>query len=241
MPQKYSRKYGVAQTLDFVLFEADGVDFRVDAAHAAGDTVISKDEGAQTNTTNGFTDEGSYYSIVLTATEMQAARIMVPISDQTATKVWLDDYLVVETYGNASAQNAIDFDDAVRAGLTALPNADADAAGGLVISDAGGLDLDTQLDAAISSRATPAQVNTEVVDALNVDTYAEPGQEAPGTTVSLVTKIGYLYKNWRNRKTQNGDTGVWRLYADNATTIDQTLTADDDGTTADKPEVGSGA
>jgi len=36
----------------------------------------------------------------------------------------------------------IDLDDSVRAGLTALPNAAADAAGGLPISDAGGLDLD---------------------------------------------------------------------------------------------------
>jgi hypothetical protein len=35
--------------------------------------------------------------------------------------------------------------DAVRIGLTSLPNAAADAAGGLAISDAGGLDLDTQL------------------------------------------------------------------------------------------------
>lgn len=35
-----------------------------------------------------------------------------------------------------------DPNDAVRAGLTALPNAAADAAGGLVISDAGGLDID---------------------------------------------------------------------------------------------------
>jgi hypothetical protein len=36
----------------------------------------------------------------------------------------------------------IDLYDSVRAGLTALPNAAADAAGGLAISDAGGLDLD---------------------------------------------------------------------------------------------------
>lgn len=36
----------------------------------------------------------------------------------------------------------VDLRDAVRAGLTALPNAAADAAGGLPISDAGGLDLD---------------------------------------------------------------------------------------------------
>lgn len=39
----------------------------------------------------------------------------------------------------------IDIFDAVRGGMTALPNAAADAAGGLAISDAGGLDLDTKL------------------------------------------------------------------------------------------------
>lgn len=38
---------------------------------------------------------------------------------------------------------------------TALPNAAADAAGGLPISDAGGLDLDARLDAAVSSRLAP--------------------------------------------------------------------------------------
>jgi hypothetical protein len=56
----------------------------------------------------------------------------------------------------------LNVNDGVRAGLTALPNAAADAAGGLPISDAGGLDLDARLDAAVSSRATPAQVATEL-------------------------------------------------------------------------------
>jgi hypothetical protein len=42
---------------------------------------------------------------------------------------------------------------------TALPNADADAAGGLPISDAGGLDLDARLDAAISSRLASASIS----------------------------------------------------------------------------------
>lgn len=41
---------------------------------------------------------------------------------------------------------------------TALPAAAADAAGGLPISDAGGLDLDARLDAAVSSRATVSTV-----------------------------------------------------------------------------------
>jgi len=41
--------------------------------------------------------------------------------------------------------SAIDLFDSVRMGLTALPNAAADAAGGLPISDAGGLDMDAKL------------------------------------------------------------------------------------------------
>jgi hypothetical protein len=145
MQGPFLRKYGAATTVNFQLYETDGVDLKTDAVHAAGDTKIMKDEGAEANTTNGFTDEGQGYSLALTATEMEAARIVVYVVDQTATKVWLDTAIVIETYGNASAQHAIDLDDSVRAGLTALPNANADAAGGLPISDAGGLDLDTQL------------------------------------------------------------------------------------------------
>jgi len=40
---------------------------------------------------------------------------------------------------------SFDYTDSVRIGLTSLPNAAADAAGGLPISDAGGLDLDTHI------------------------------------------------------------------------------------------------
>ena len=107
MQGPFLREYGTATTVNFHLFEVDGVDFRVDAAHAAGDTVIMKDEGAEANTSNGFTDEGTGYSLALTATEMQAARIVIYVIDQTATKVWLDDTIVIETYGNASAQHEV--------------------------------------------------------------------------------------------------------------------------------------
>lgn len=82
-----------------------------------------------------------------------------------------------------------------------------------------------------------ADVNAEVVDCLNVDTYAEPGQESPAATATLVKKIGYLYKNWRNRRTQTGS--QWSLYGDDATTIDQKKTVADDGT-GDAGEVVSG-
>lgn len=95
-----------------------------------------------------------------------------------------------------------------------------------------------RIDAAVSTRATPAQVNTEVLDVLNVDTFAEPGQEAPAATNTLAKKIGYLFKAWRNKKTQTSTER--KLYADDATTVDQKATDSDDGTTFTKGELGTG-
>ncbi len=83
-----------------------------------------------------------------------------------------------------------------------------------------------------------ANVNAEVVDALNVDTYPEPGQGAPPSTASLVAKIGYLMKAWRNRSTQTAS--QYSLYADDGTTVDQKATFSDNGTTADRGEVVTG-
>lgn len=99
------RKYGEAATLDFSLFEIDGGDLKIDAVHASGDTKIMKDESTEANTTNGFIDEGQGYSLTLTATEMEAARITINIVDQ-GTKAWLDPKaIIIETYGHASAQH----------------------------------------------------------------------------------------------------------------------------------------
>jgi hypothetical protein len=100
-----------------------------------------------------------------------------------------------------------------------------------------------ELDAAnlptdVAARATPAQVNAEVLDVLNVDTFAEPGQEAPAATNTLVKKIGYLFKFLRNRVTQNATT--LSVYADDAITVDQKATVSDDATTYDRGEIGSG-
>ena len=69
---------------------------------------------------------------------------------------------------------------------TALPNAAADAAGGLVISDAGGLDIDSRLDAAVSSRLAP----TTAGRTLDVSTGGEAGIDwanvgSPTTTVAF--------------------------------------------------------
>jgi len=187
------RKYGVETKIDFELYEVDGVDLRTDAVDAGSDCNIMKDEGAEATCENDFVDEGRGYSITLTATEMEAARIVLYIID-SATKVWLDKVIVIETYGNASAQHAMDFDDAVRGGMTALPNAAADAAGGLPVSDAGELDLDTKL--ANTNEITAARMGalTDWIDDGRLDAILDIIAADTNTDIPalLNTIAGYL-------------------------------------------------
>jgi hypothetical protein len=83
------------------------------------------------------------------------------------------------------------------------------------------------------------QVNTEVLDVLNTDTFAQPGQENPAATTTLSKMLAYLYKAWRNRSTQTSS--EYALYADDASTKDQEAACSDDGTTYVRGEVGTGA
>lgn len=290
--------------------------------------------------------EGGWYTLVLgTGDTDTEGRLTVLIMDTSVClPVWKDfmvvnanvydslfaaaatDYLqvdAVEISGDSTAADNLESacdNYSVTRGLTgtALPAAAADAAGGLLISDAGGLDLDTKLangneitaarmseldagtagkmanqvdeirtdtedlqtqvgtdgagltnmpwnsdwdaeaqseaadaltaygpptkaemDTAHALLATPAQVNTQVVDALNTDTYAEPGQGAPAATATLAAKIGYLYKFLRNKVTQTAT--ELRVYGDDGSTVDQKATVSDDGTTYSRGEIGSGA
>lgn len=87
---------------------------------------------------------------------------------------------------------AYDPQDAVRLGLTALPNAAADAAGGLPISDAGGLDLDTllgRLDAAITTRLAAASY-TAPLDAAG--TRSAVGLASADLDTQLAAIAGYI-------------------------------------------------
>ena len=390
--QTYLRKYGVQTTLHFTLFEVDGVDFRVDAVDAGADCSIMKDEGVEATCTNDFADEGTGYSLVVSATEMQAAEIMIYVVD-LATKVWLDEVLKIETYGNASAMHAEDFSITKAAALATYDSptkAEMDTAlvglqtaqllvattigsnnrsttscelvagsdnnnayvgmkvildddsgdleyvsrtitgyigvsktvtwspaitevavdGGLIyiipgdtkinvtadalptaaeiqaemeengaslldtIRDelANGADglsaLKTLIDAvqaktdnlpvdpasvsgavgsvtgnvigSVGSLAAQAKadVNAEVVDTLNVDMYPEPGQGAPAAAVSIVTKIGHLFKSWRNKKDNDGTTR--KIYNDAGTAVDQKSTVSEATGTVTVGEVESG-
>jgi len=98
-----------------------------------------------------------------------------------------------------------DLEDAVRGGLTALPNAAADAAGGLPISDAGGLDLDAKL--ANTNEVTAARMGalTDLIDGgrldlliddipttaeFNARTLVAADYVVVGDTLAAVTTVG---------------------------------------------------
>ena len=65
-------------------------------------------------------------------------------------------------------------------------------------------------------------VNTEVVDTLNVDTYAEPAIGAPAATETLEYKIGFIYKALRNKSTSTST--LISIYNDDTTTVDHKRT-----------------
>ena len=92
-------KYGTAYTFRRPL--GLGIDFiTVAPTIAAGDVQISKDGGAFANVTSLPTFSNGQLIVALSATEMQASRVLVRWVDQTATKEWDDDATEIETYGN---------------------------------------------------------------------------------------------------------------------------------------------
>lgn len=111
-------------------------------------------------------------------------------------------------------------------------------AGGAVASVSG--NVDGNVTGTVGGLATQAKadVNGEVVDALNVDAYGEPGQEALPVSTNLVKKIGYLYKVLRNKVTEDGS--EVKIYADDGTTVDNKGPSSDSGGVFTKGEIGSG-
>lgn len=83
-----------------------------------------------------------------------------------------------------------------------------------------------------------AQVNAEVLDVLNVDTFAQPGQGTPAATTTIRLMVAYLYKLARNKKLQTAT--QFSLLNDDAVTVDQKATTSDDGVTGTVGELATG-
>lgn len=98
----FTRAYNTAATVDFCLWATDGTALINAATFEAADVKIMQDEGAEANSTNSPSDEGQCFSLVVAAAELDVARTTIIIHDDDAA--WLDKCIVIDTFGNASAQ-----------------------------------------------------------------------------------------------------------------------------------------
>jgi len=193
-----------------------------------------------------ITSMDGYYNLTLTTSHTDTeGMLVIAVQDDSECLPVRQEFMVLAeaAYDSMFVAKDTGFMDvdvkAISGDTTAADNAE------LMFDGTGYAGGTTKLDVNIASTddidlsaTQKASVNTEVDNALNVTTYAEPGQENPAATTTLVNKIGYLYKVFRNRKTQT--TTQWSLYADDGTTVDQKSTISDDGTTFDKTEVATG-
>lgn len=118
-------KYGVGRHVYVPVVKRAVIDFAVGAdwTPATGDVKLSKDGGAFANigtlpSVIASANTGAVWDFTLTATEMQAAQVMIVVSD-AATKAVEDQCIIIETYGHASAQHEFDLDTAFTAATTA--------------------------------------------------------------------------------------------------------------------------
>jgi hypothetical protein len=113
-----------------------------------------------------------------------------------------------------------------------------EATAGNVTAGTFGAQLKTVLDTAATdaaAAATPAEVATQVVNALSSDTYAEP-TSVIGASASITAMLAWIKALTRNKLTFNKTTGVATLKADDTTTTVATSTDTDDGTTVTRNE-----
>lgn len=167
--------------------------------------VVVTDVTSSLNNLSALTDAHNDWGVKEVSSTLAPGLYRLDIADAVfASGAWSAVVYVMIT-SSAAAASPMEFIlvaynplDAVRMGLTALPNANADAAGGLPISDAGGLDLDARLDAAVSSRmASYTQPTGFLAATFPSGTVANTTNITAGTitTATNVTTVNGLAAN----------------------------------------------
>jgi len=182
---------------------------------------------AGTITTVSGNVSGNVVGSVGSVTGLTASNLDATISSR-ASQTSVDDLPT-----NAELATALGTaDDAVLTAINDLPtNAE------LATALAGADDATLAAIAALNNLSA-AQVNAEVLDVLNVDTFAQPGQGTPAATTSIRLMLAYIYKAWRNKTEQTSS--QYSLLNDDAATVDQKATFADDATTATRGEIVTG-
>ena len=237
--------------------QADTKIMQANPTLAAGDVKVAVDDAAPGNLATLPAVDADFtkrVKVSLSAAEMNGDNITVIFSDAAGAE-WCDQTINLQTTARqiddlawpTTTGRSIDVTAAGEVGLD-LDNTSGTIAAAQIATDAitaakiaaGAITASEapNLDAAISTRATPAQVNTEVSDVMKTDTVALPGQGTPTATPTMEAILGWIYKTFRNKKEQTAT--EWRLFNDAGTVVDSKATVSDDATTATKEEIASG-
>lgn len=223
---------------------------------AAGDVKAAVDDAAPANLTTLPVVDADFtkrVKVSLSAAEMNGDNITVIFSDAAGAE-WCDltvniqtvtrqivDLAYPATSGRSMVVDAAGLVDAnaVKVGPSGTGTAQT---AGDIIGDTN--DIQARLPAALTggrmdsslgaiavgvdlSATMKASVNAEMVDALNVDTYAEPSG-GPSATTTLAQKIGFLFESLRNKITV---TSSAKTFHNDAGTAQWSKALTDDGTT----------
>ena len=226
----FTRAYNTDATVDFCLWETDGTDLMTSATITAGEVKVSQSEGAEANCNDGsgacVTDEGSCYSLSLDATELDTARVYVTIID-TAAKTFLDKCIVIDTFGNASAQFPT-------ADVNVL-SASADSIGVGDIAD-GIITAAKIATGAVDADALATDAAQENADTLIATTTAELATMPSAATPTIGQQLRWLYQYGLGIYKITSTSATQTLKKNDTTTSLGTCGISDDGTTFSKEE-----
>lgn len=134
--------------------------------------------------------------------------------------------------------------DAIKAVTDNLPDSGALNDLAAILADTNELQADWtdggRLDVILDAVATPAQVNAECLDVLNVDTYAEPGQGTPPASPTIRQMVHYLFKITFNKSIVDKGDGEVEFFNRAGGVVDHVRSINDDGTEFTSGTVGSG-
>jgi len=140
---------------------------------------------------------------------------MLTIIDQTASKVWEDQAVILEFYGSTDGQHAFDLNDAVPTADLSVGAIDSTQIAANAITSAklaSGALTTGNIDGGVFTKIA-SDVNTEVLDVITVDTFGE-STAVPAALATIERKLAWMGTLSRNELRQNstsqfllGDTG----------------------------------
>lgn len=190
------RAYGVGTTIFFPLIDKGATDFEsTPVTIASGDCKVSQDGGSFANITSNSAlfahVAGGIYKCDLTATEMQGKQIVVKIVDQTGTKEWEDQCIIITTVNHASAEipSIWSQPQSIAAGAITAASIASDAITAAKIAD-GAIDAATFASGAINAAAIASDAITaaKIADgAIDAATFAAGAINAAAIAADAIT------------------------------------------------------